>query len=98
MTGLPDLNYPAFDRAAMILRDRGFHVENPAENPAPSCGSWAGYMRLSLAQIIRCDALATLDGWHASRGAALEIHVAAGLGLEIRPVDFFITREPTTAN
>ena len=32
MTGLPDYNYPAFDGAAALLAERGYPVENPAEN------------------------------------------------------------------
>ena len=27
MTGLPDFNYPAFNRAADALRAKGYHVE-----------------------------------------------------------------------
>lgn len=38
MTGLPDNNYPAFHEAAARLRKRCWHVENPAENPAPPRG------------------------------------------------------------
>lgn len=34
MSGLPEFNYPAFNRAAAVLRAQGHHVENPAENPA----------------------------------------------------------------
>ena len=49
MTGLPDNNYPAFHDAAR-LRKGCWHVENPAENPAPhveaTC-SWTAYMRAS---------------------------------------------------
>ena len=41
MSGLPELNYPAFHAKAAELRAAGHHVENPAENPAPPCGSWA---------------------------------------------------------
>lgn len=33
MTGLPDKNYPEFIRVAMILRNAGHFVYNPAERP-----------------------------------------------------------------
>ena len=69
MSGLPDLNYPAFHAKAAELRALGFHVENPAENPAPHCSSWLGYMRLAVAQLATCDAVYLLPGWRAIRAA-----------------------------
>lgn len=83
MTGLPDFNYPAFNAEAARLRALGFHVENPAENAAPSCGSWAGYMRLAIAQLVTCDAICLLPGWSASRGASIEHDLAVHLGLAV---------------
>lgn len=83
MTGLPEYNYPAFNRAAQWLRDAGYDVENPAENPAPPCGTWVGYMRLAVAQVARCDALYLLDGWQHSRGAWVEVSLARELELLI---------------
>lgn len=83
MTGLPDFNYPAFKAAAELLRAKGIEVENPAENPIPDCGSWAGYMRFALVQICRCDAVFMLPGWEKSKGARLELHVAQQLGLQV---------------
>lgn len=91
MSGLPEFNYPAFVSAAEALRSCGYEVENPAENPA--CEDWAGYMRLSLVQISRVDALAVLDGWQMSRGAALEVHIAHALHLPVLPVDRWLTRK-----
>ena len=86
MSGLPDFNYPAFHAAAAVLRAQGHHVENPAENPAPTCGTWQGYMRMSLRQIAACDCLCMLPGWRASRGARIEHGLALDLDLEV--VDF----------
>jgi hypothetical protein len=83
MTGLPELNYPAFNAKAAELRAQGHHVENPAENPEPHCRSWLGYMRLALVQIARCDAVVMLPGWSKSRGACIEHQLAVGLGLQI---------------
>lgn len=87
MTGLPEFNYPAFHRAAAALRELGHHVENPAENPAPACGSWAGYMRLALPQLCTCDAVRRLPGWKKSRGARLESFIARVLGLDVQDLD-----------
>ncbi|WP_263147768.1 DUF4406 domain-containing protein [Pseudomonas sp. RIT-PI-AD] len=83
MTGLPEFNYPAFHAEAARLRALGYDVENPAENPAPPCGSWLGYMRLGLRQLLACDGVALLPGWRDSRGAWVECMVAHSLGLPV---------------
>ena len=80
-TGLPELNYPAFHAAAKGLRDLGYAVENPAENLVPPCGSWEAYMRMALAQLVRCDEIHMLRGWSKSKGANLERWVATQLGM-----------------
>lgn len=87
MSGLPEFNYPAFNRAAAMLRAQGHHVENPAENPAPACGSWAGYMRLALPQLCKCDAVYMLPGWRGSKGARVEHGLALDLGMEVQDFD-----------
>ncbi len=83
MTGLPDFNYPAFNAAAKLLRDMGHTVLNPAENPAPRCGTWSGYMRMALAQLVQVDCVVLLPGWAESRGALLERSVAQALGIDL---------------
>lgn len=83
MSGLPESNYPAFHAKAAELRAAGCHVENPAENPAPHCGSWLGYMRMAIAQMAHCDAVVMLPGWKKSRGARIEHQLASSLGLEV---------------
>lgn len=83
MTGLPELNYPAFNREAARLRSLGFEVLNPAENPEPPCGTWQGYMRMAVAQLVQCEAVALLYGWQNSPGACVEYWLAWTLGLDI---------------
>lgn len=83
MTGHPEFNYPAFHRAAMLLRAAGHVVINPAENPAPACGSWIGYMRMIVAQVASVDCLVMLPGWPFSKGARIEYLLAKLLGLGV---------------
>ena len=83
MSGLPEFNYPAFNEAAQRLRALGYHVENPAENPVPPCKSWAGYMRLSVAQLATCEGVALLPGWESSKGAIEEHRLAHVLDLPV---------------
>lgn len=90
MTGLPDWNYPAFHAAAAELRTYDVHVENPAESKAPECNSWLGFMRLAVAQLATCDYVVTLPGWENSRGAKVEVELACGLGLPVKPLHEFL--------
>ncbi len=83
MTGLPEFNYPAFNRVADLLRAKGHHVENPADNPVPPCGSWEGYMRMAIAQLVTCDTVALLPGWLNSKGARVEHQLALDLDLRV---------------
>lgn len=83
MSGLPDFNFPAFHAAAAALRSRGFDVENPADNPAPPCGTWLGYMRLAVRQLATCDEVVLLPGWQKSRGARAEFSLATDMGLPV---------------
>lgn len=82
MSGLPDLNYPAFDAQAAKLRAKGCHVENPAENP--ECDSWEAYMRAAITQLMTCDTIVLLPGWDKSRGACIEHRLAGDLGMRIK--------------
>lgn len=83
MSGLPDSNYPAFNAVAVQLRALGYEVENPAENPVPPCGTWEGYMRLAVGQLVTCDEIHMLRGWSKSRGAVIERELAGHLGLVV---------------
>lgn len=84
MTGLPELNYPAFTAAAKAWREAGWTVLNPAENFAvDDKHPYADFIRRDLLDVLVCDALAVLPGWENSKGASLEHHVATVLGLPI---------------
>jgi hypothetical protein len=83
MTGMPDFNFPAFNREAARLRSIGYDVVNPVELNPDSTTAWHDCMRRDLAALLECDVLALLDGWQRSAGAHLEMHVAHRVGIEI---------------
>lgn len=83
MTGLPNLNFPAFHAEAARLRALGYEVVNPAEiNADPSAG-WLECMRADIRELVTCDGVALLPGWEKSRGATLEHYIARALGLAV---------------
>ena len=83
MTGLPDLNFPAFHAAAARLRNAGLDAVNPAElNPDPDT-DWQDCMRADIKALCDCDILTLLPGWQDSKGAHLELQLAHRLGLRI---------------
>lgn len=83
MTGLPDLNFPAFHAAAAELRAAGHEVVNPAEINVGTDPTWEQCMRADIRQLCDCDAIALMPGWEHSKGANLEAHIAHRLGLEV---------------
>lgn len=87
MTGLPDLNFPAFARATARLRAAGHTVVSPAEvNPDHSM-PWAECMRRDIIELCTCEAIAVLPGWENSRGAKLEVQIAVALGMRMLRLD-----------
>lgn len=86
MSGLPDHNRPAFNKAAADLRALGFTVINPADRRLhPPGDSWRAYMRLALADLLGddVDTLWLLPGWHLSKGARIENSIAHIAGMTI---------------
>lgn len=83
MTGLPDLNFPAFHAEAARLRVLGHEVINPAEINPDKHLTWLECMRTDIAALVFCDAVQLLSGWQDSKGATLEHHIAERLGLVI---------------
>lgn len=86
MSGLPELNFPAFHAAAAALRAKGFDVVNPAEINAEHPGRWESCMKADIKALCDCDALVMLPGWERSNGAHLEVHLAHRLGMQILQV------------
>lgn len=87
MTGLPELNFPAFRYAATALRAMGFKVTNPVDlNPDPTA-DWYRCMRTDIKALCDCDGLVLLPGWEASKGAHLELHLAHRLGMRVATLD-----------
>ncbi len=84
MTGMPDHNFPAFHAAAERLRNAGWYVVNPAENFGGRTDlPREAYMRIDVALMATCDAIAMLPLWKESRGARVEYLLAREMGMEM---------------
>lgn len=87
MRGRPQLNFPAFHKAASELRRDGWEVLSPAEMDAMSPGispeAHRSHCLRDIAAISLCDAVFFLDGWHYSIGARAEMACAKWMQLEI---------------
>ncbi|TCV51354.1 DUF4406 domain-containing protein [Pseudomonas sp. 460] len=82
MTGLPDLNFPAFHAMAARLRAAGYAVINPAELEHPT-KEWSDCLRRDIVALMECHTVATLPGWEHSKGARLEVLIADRLGMSV---------------
>lgn len=92
MTGMPELNFPTFHAMTAQLRAAGHTVTNPAElNPDGGC--WNECMRRDIAALMECDTIAKLPGWHTSKGARLELHIAERLGMAIVNAHDLVSKE-----
>lgn len=87
MKGIEGHNYPAFHRAAGILRAFGHHVFNPAEYPhfgpreafplRPAFAAYTNFICLT------ADAIVLLPGWKKSVGANAERALARAVGIDV---------------
>lgn len=83
MAGIENLNFPLFHYAARILRQAGREIINPAEINSNNANGWADCMRADIRELVTCDGILLLPGWEKSRGAVLEHHIAAALGMKV---------------
>jgi len=105
MTGLPEYNFPAFDKAAEILTSHGHVVFSPAANDrengfdaAGLAGHEAERLGFSLRRALKqdlswiCDhaeALVLLEGWERSKGVRAEMALAEALGIPTYELERF---------
>ena len=76
MSGLPDFNYPEFERVARKLRADGLDILSSHECVNDTSTPWETCMKIDMKQMLDCDAIAVLSGWEWSRGATVEMLVA----------------------
>lgn len=83
MTGIPDHNFPMFDRVAAALRHRGWRVISPADFGDRPGETWESHLQRDINLVIGASILVQLPGWENSKGAKLELVVAENFGKHI---------------
>lgn len=81
MSGLPELNRPAFHKAETELYGGGYTVLNPAK--LPDGLTQPEYMDICLAMLRCVDIVYVLAGWETSAGARAELALAEKIGLVV---------------
>jgi hypothetical protein len=93
MTGYPDFNYPAFRKAADVLRTQGLEVFDPSECfDGDQTLLKETYMREDITAVLKATLVVTLDGWEKSSGARLEVEVAKAIGVPVESYNDFIIK------
>lgn len=96
--GYQDGNRAAFRERAALVRSRGHEPVNPHEvdhsHPGWECiGEETGrdddphlygcYLRADVIEMMTCTGYTVLEGWHESKGARVERHLAFTIGLKL---------------
>lgn len=89
MTGLPEYNFPEFDRYCEILRKKNFDIISPHEIDHGETPETRGsldyhlYIKEGLKALLTCDAVILMPGWENSHGSRFEVEVARKCGMNI---------------
>lgn len=93
MTGLPNYNFAAFDRAAECLKARGLEPQNPAEigrkwlidnaHKEPNASEYQDLLTKGRELLRQCGRIYLLRGWEKSKGAKSELSYALILRLQV---------------
>jgi hypothetical protein len=74
-----------FSEAEKSLKDAGYDTFNPATLCIPD-GEWLAAMRKALCLMLESEGVALLDDWSESKGAKIEVRLARGLGIPVKPL------------
>jgi hypothetical protein len=85
MSGYPSFNFPAFDQACRVLREKleltviSAHEVDHGEHTGTGTAPYEDYLRGDLMEMLKCDGLILLQGWPESKGARFEFDIAVDL-------------------
>lgn len=90
ITGIEELNKPAFSLAATLMKEKGLMPINPHElhGTDESIQTWDSYMRTDIKHLLPCGACVMLPGWQGSTGAIFEFITSKTLNIPVVNLDF----------
>lgn len=91
VTGMPDNNRKAFERAAVELENIGYDVLVPHWFVPPAI-TWENAMKHAICTMFHCDAVARLPGSEASRGSKTECCLAYDLKMPVLEIGDWMER------
>ena len=96
MTGIPDLNYPAFFAAEENLQLHYSKILNPARLQLDKNqeNKWENWMRKAIVMMMEATHVVLLPGWERSKGAKEEVRLAELLGMVVVKYDDVIANGP----
>ena len=65
------------------LKGLGYDTYNPLGKDWVEGLTYQEYMRIGLEELMKCDVIYMLQGWHLSNGCGVELRVATSIGLEV---------------
>lgn len=80
MTGIPEYNAPAFQKAYFDLQEADYFPVLPT--PPVDGKTHAEYLRDDLKILLDCDGIYMIDGWQDSKGARVEHMAALACGID----------------
>ena len=86
MNGVPEKNYPAFNKYAADLRAQGYQVFNPAEHEDDTQPR-EKLMKIDLQEVLKADMVVVFGDWRDSDGACAEVLVAKETGKQVFVID-----------
>lgn len=90
MSGMENLNRPAFGAAEEKILSMGHEPLNPFKIPENyNENDYRICMKNDIKELLKCDAIYLLRGWYLSRGANCEFEVARTIGLKVLMQDFY---------
>ena len=73
-----------FNRAEAFLIEEGYRAVNPMKvTPYNPLWEWEHYMINGIKELMECEAIYLLTGWHNSKGARIEHNIAKEMGFKI---------------
>jgi len=83
ITGWPDKNRPAFEKAEVELGSLGHEVYTPFMHEGGGDLPYEEYLKLGLILMLSCDGVAMLPEWHTSTGATIEHDLAEKVRMHV---------------